>query len=293
MKFTRMLSCALLALLVVSAPSADAAVMFASTAAGSPGELYRIDSTNGAVIQDVGPLNDALSTNYPITGLAFHPVTGVLYGSTGNAGAAATQARLVTIDPVTALVTVIGSYNAGPVNSSGDPSTMADIAFNLAGQLFGVASIGGPNLYSINTATGQATLVGPNGVSISTTGGGLAISPTNAFFGTPTASRFGTYDSTTGAYTNIANPAKPTGGGGYGALAFDGAVLYGLNVGPGSPPPTALVTIDTTTGAVTTVGNSVQALDAIAFPIPEPGAAVLFVGPAAVALLSRARRRRN
>src|SRR5205085_2430562 len=133
-------------------------------------------------------------------------------------------------------------------------------------------------------ATGQATLVGPNGVSTSTTGGGLAISSGGVFYGTPTASRFGTYNSSTGAYTNIANPTKPAGGA-YGALAFNGSTLYGLNVGSGSPPPTHLVTIDTVTGAVTDLGISVNSLDAIAFQnIPEPTSVALLIAPLAVAL---------
>ena len=151
------------------------------------------------MITDIGPLHDALNVNYPITGLAFHPITGVLYGSTGNAGT--TDALLVTINPLSALVTVISSFNAGPVNSSGTPATMSDIAFDSTGNLYGIASVGGPNLYSINVDTAQATLIGANGVSTSTTGGGLAISPGGVFYGTPTASRFGTYNSGTGAYT--------------------------------------------------------------------------------------------
>ena len=256
----------------------EAGTLYASTATGAAGELYILNPANGAVIQDVGPLHDALNVNYPVTGLAFHPTTGVLYGSTGNnnPSLADTDARLVTINPANGLVSVIGSFNAGPTNSSGNPATMADIGFDAAGNLYGVTSIGGPNLYSINLATGQATLVGPNGVATSTTGGGLAISSGNVFYGTPSSTRFGTYNSGTGAYTNIGNPAKPAGGG-YGALDFDGNVLYGLNVGAGSPPPTHLVTIDPATGTVTDLGASANSLDAIAFQIPEPGTLVLFV----------------
>jgi hypothetical protein len=258
---------AALGLFALSVP-AHAGVLYASTSAGAPGELYILNPSTGAMVQDIGPLNDSNGTNYPITGLAFHPTTGVLYGSTGNAGSV--DAMFVSINPTTALVTPIGPFNAGPTNSSGTPTTMADIGFDSAGNLYGLASIGGPDMYSINLATGKATLVGVNGVATSTTGGGLAISPAGTFFGTPTASRFGTYDSGTGAYTNIANPAKPTGGA-YGALEFDGSVLYGLNVGAGSPPPTALVTIDSA-GAVTLIGNSLNSLDAIAFFVPEPTA---------------------
>jgi hypothetical protein len=253
---------------------ANAGTLYAATSAGATGELYILNQANGAVVQDVGPLNDVTGLNYPITGLAFQPGTGNLYGSTGNAGSA--DAKLVRINPATAQVTLIGSFNAGPTNSSGTPATMADIEFDAAGNLYGVASIGGPNLYSINVATGQATLVGPNGASTSTTGGGLGIGPGGVFYGTPTAGRFGTYNSGTGAFTNIANPLKPAGGG-YGALAFDGNVLYGLNVGSGSPPPSHLVTIDTATGTVTDLGASVNSLDAIAFVVPEPASFVLIV----------------
>src|SRR5690242_10793419 len=80
---------------------ADASILYGATSAGGPGELYILNPATGAMIQDVGPLNDLSSVNYPITGLAFHPITGVLYGSTGNAGT--TDALLVTINPASGL----------------------------------------------------------------------------------------------------------------------------------------------------------------------------------------------
>jgi hypothetical protein len=283
MKFLCSLSVALVAF-VVSAPHADGATLYGATASGSPGDLYKLDLATGASLDHVGPLNDAAGTNYPITGMAFHPVTRVLYGSTGN-NPAETAGLLVTINPATALVTVVGPFNAGPVNSSGTPATMADLSFDAAGNLYGVGSIGGPQLYSINTATAQATVIGNTGLS-STSGGGLAINSTGTFYGTPTPSRYGTYDPGTGAYTDITNPTKPGGGGAYAALEFDltTGVLYGLNSAPGSPPPTFLATIDPTTGNVTSVGQSVDAIDAIAI-IPEPGTLALLFVSALVSLL--------
>lgn len=290
MKILHVLCCVLGMLTLV--PRADAATLYGSTAAGATGTLYILDPATGAVIQNVGALNDSIGANYPITGLAFSPVTGQLYGSTGNS-VAGTAARLVAINPASGLVTVIGSFNAGPVNTSGTPATMADIGFDAAGNLFGIGSIGGPQLYSINLLTGQATVIGTTGLT-STSGGSLAINSAGLFYGTPTAGRFGTYNSTTGAYTDIANPAKPAGGGAYGAFEFDeNGILYGLNVGPGSPPPTHLVTINPTTGAVTDLGASLASLDAIAFqPVPEPGALTLLVGGIALGLLFNAWRRK-
>lgn len=279
---------ALLAFATLAADHARAAILYAASAAGATGQLYTLNPANGAMLQNIGPLNDVTGANYPITGMAFHPTTGVLYGSTGN-NPAATAARLVTINPATGLVTVIGSYNAGPTNSSGTPATMGDLAFDAAGNLFGVGTIGGPQLYSINVTTAQATVIGSTGLT-STTGGGIDVSPSGVIYGTPTASRFGTYHGVTGAYTDIANPAKPAGGGAYGALAFDGTTLYGLNVGSGSPPPTNLVTIDPTTGVVTNLGSSLPSLDAIAFgPIPEPATWTLLLAPAALSALRRRR----
>jgi hypothetical protein len=268
---------------LAAASQVHAGTLYAATSAGGPGELYIINQATGALVQDVGPLNDVNNINYPITGLAFSPITSVLYGSTGNAGAV--DATLVTINATTGLVTPIGSFNAGPLNSGGTPATMADLAFDSAGNLYGVGSIGGPNLYSINVITGQATVVGPNGVATSTSGGGLAISPAGVFNGTPTSTRFGTYNSVTGAYTNSANPTRPVGGA-YAALGYDGSTLYGLDLGPGPALTTHLVTINPATAAVTDIGVSVSALDAIAFQVPEPATfALMLIG--AVGLFSR------
>jgi hypothetical protein len=288
----RLMTC--VAACVALAGRADAQVLYASTSSGAAGELYTLNPANGNSILNIGPLNDSSGQNYPVTGLAFNPVDGMLYGSTGNNIGATSWARLVKINPATAQVTVVGLFNAGPVDPSGKPTTMSDLAFTSTGTLYGVASIGGPNLYTIDLVLGQATLVGGSGLT-STSGGGLAISPGGTFYGTPTATRFGTYDPTTGAYTNIGTPALPAGGA-YAALAFNGPVLYGMDSGTGSPAPNHLVTIDPSTGTVTDLGlSNLTSLDAIAFgpaAVPEPGTLGLVGGAVVLGVLRAVRRRK-
>jgi hypothetical protein len=290
MRFFTLIGGSLAALAALGTASrADAGIIFGATAAGAAGHLYTLQP-NGAMATDIGATNDAGGTNYPITGLAFHPTSGLLYGSTGN-NPSTTAARLVTIDPATALVTVIGAFDAGPTNTEGVGSTMTDLAFDASGNLYGVGSIGGPQLYSINPLTGKATVIGGTGLT-STSGGALAIDSAGAAYGSPTGTRFGTYNTTTGAFTLIANPVEPTGGGAWGAFDFDETgALYGLNVGAGSPPPTALATFNKTTGAVTNLGSSIASLDAIAILVPEPGSAGVLLIAGAAALTARSRRR--
>ncbi len=217
---------------------------------------------SGGVLEDVGPLNDSGAVNYSVTGLAFNPVTGVLYGATGGVSGH----NLLTINPTNALVTVVGSFNIAS-------ATMTDLAFDSAGNLYGISSSGGANLYSINIATGQATEIGSSGLSF-TQGGGLAISSGGIFYAAPIPGEYGTYDPTTGAYTHIAAPATPAGAGSsYAALAFNGSTLYGDDLVAGGTGATHLVTIDPPTGNVTDIGASVAHLDAIAFvpfvPLPR------------------------
>lgn len=260
---------------------ADAQTLYGATSSGH-GELYTLDPTSGGVLTDIGALNDSSSVNYSVSGLAFDPINGVLYGSTG--GASGTQ--LLTINPNSGLVSVVGSFNVGS-------ATMTDLSFDSSGHLFGIGSSGGANLYSINLGTGQATMVGSSGISF-TQGGGLAISSSGTFYGAPIPGEFGTYDPTTGVYTHIATPGSPVGsGGGYAALAFDGSVLFGDNLKAGGTGLTDLVTIDPTTGDVTDLGASVTHLDAIAFEaVPEPSTIALLVGAGAVGLLARRRQNR-
>jgi hypothetical protein len=268
--------------LVVIPLRLNAAEIYAASGQGGAGELYILDSATGAIITDIGPLNDSTARNFGITGLAFSPVSGVLYGSSANGNSdPSTRDQLVTINSATGRVTTVGNFwlAAG--------GTMTDIAFDpITHLLYGITSNGGPNLYTIDPSTAHATLIGSSGLNV-TNGGGLAVSSSRVVYGTPLPASFGTYDETTGAFTNIANPTKPNGRG-YGALAFNGNVLYGLEVGTASH----LVTFDTTTGTVTDHGaTGAQFLDAIAFrvAVPEPTSLALSITPLLALLFGRRR----
>ena len=117
MRILRTLFC-LLAIFLATA-SASAQSLYASAAAGATGRLYRLNPATGAVIQDIGPLNDVTGLNYPITGLAFHPTTGrcmarpeiirlqlqaIRHHQSGDGAGDAS----------------IGSFNAGPTNDIGN-----------------------------------------------------------------------------------------------------------------------------------------------------------------------------
>lgn len=257
---------------------AEAGTLYGATAAGFSGELYILNLTNNGSVH-VGELMDSGGTNYPVTGLAFHPLTGVLYGSTASANAN-TRARLVTINPQTALVTVIGPFNVG--NSNGSPATMTDIAFDKNGNLFGISTADGPHLCSINLTNGKATYVGTNAFP-TTVGGGIAIGTNGVIYSTPTYtspnSTFGTFNPTNGAFTFIANISNPpnTNYGSFAALAFDDdGTLYGINLSSDAFRPTRLFKITPATGSAQEMTASRGAIDAIAFQPPfRPVLAIL------------------
>lgn len=62
-----------------SAQAGDPVLYGADGAAGnSTTNLYILDPTTGGIVSTVGPIG------FAVTGLAIDPITGILYGSTGN-----------------------------------------------------------------------------------------------------------------------------------------------------------------------------------------------------------------
>ena len=260
---TRLITAALLLLSLMAAPAlADRLFAANGGGGGSNSTLYILDSATGAVASTVGPIG------FSVSGLAFHPVTRVLYGSTGNNSGRS----LIRIDTTTGAGTLVGAF--------GTTTPMADLTFTPSGTLFGWSGFMPSNargLYVIDVATGAATFVGPNtGRGSFVDGNGLASDAAGNLFGGATddganSAALFSVDPVTAVSTFIANltplPGNPDAS--VSALAFDSAgTLFGsLQNFSGSANEFAsfLVTIDTTTGAVTNRGQSVDRLDAIAF----------------------------
>ncbi|MCI0457349.1 MAG: DUF4394 domain-containing protein [Gemmataceae bacterium] len=262
----------------------DLVLYGADGSGGNPSNLYIINPATGAVQQTVGPIG------FGVTGLAFDPTTGTLYGSTG---AASRTQGLITINLTTGAGTLVGEFNLGG-------ETMADIAFDSAGNLFGWAEPGSDDLFSINKATGAATSVGESGLATALSG--LAISPSGTVFfgGANSVNGLGlvSLDPTTGAVTGSV-PFTSALNVGLGLSFNDTGVLFGIE--RVDTTNRNLVTINTTTGALTTVGPTVNNLDALAFQpgsqqpavIPEPTSLALFGAVTVVAAVSYARWRRK
>lgn len=122
---------------------AQSQVLYGALGAREDG-LYTIDTTTAAVTL-VG------TTGFTITGMAWDENAEVLYGYTGGAGIGGNgtnQFQLITIDPVTAVGTLIGGN---------DRTQISDIAIDSAGNLYGYGRDG---FFSIDTASGATTKIG-------------------------------------------------------------------------------------------------------------------------------------
>lgn len=91
-------SALLAAALTGSGGPAQAALLYgAEGGLFSQVNLYLIDPTTGAVTSTIGPIG------FGVTGLAFDPIPGTLFGVTTTSG----DRQLITIDPATGAGTVV------------------------------------------------------------------------------------------------------------------------------------------------------------------------------------------
>jgi hypothetical protein len=210
------------------------------TTAGSikSGALYSINPSTGAgtlIGNLVGATNPSLT--YAITGLAVQPGTGTLFGATSK-NSTNSPNNLVTVNPSTGQVTVIGPFNV-PTNQG-----PADITFTPDGKLYGWIEPNTDSVALINISTGAATVVGSSGLS--TFGSGIASNATGTVYyaGFGTGKPLKTINLSTGAATDVVTmTAGANSGDAIAALAFSpGGVLFGIEGGDVST--TRLITID-------------------------------------------------
>ena len=228
----------------------------ASGTFGVNGILYTINPATGLVVTTVGQLHDASGQLYGMTGLKYHPTSGILYGVTSGQSPT-NPSYLAIVDPATALVTPIGPNLAVLTDVAIDPTT---------GIMYGISGFN-QKFYTINTTTGEAVQTGSTGIGFAN-GGGFASERTGLLFGISNMS-FYSFDHTSGMATligptNLGNLVKA-------ADVSPTNVLYALEGGGGvdNTHMRWLDTCDVTTGTCTRIGQiNANDLDAIAF-IPQ------------------------
>jgi len=254
-------------------------VLYATSGNGNLSQLYTVDPLTAASAL----IGDVLvgTTPVTVTGLSFHPGTGILFGVTGNEYSP--SRRLMTIDPLTAQAVILGTIGVTSTEAA------SDIAFAADGTLFGWTVRGGP-LVVIDSSDGVRT---PIGSAMNGTGGnGLAFTPDGTLFlAGPTAEgSLYTVNPETGTLTPVIGLSNvPEGFGSINAMASDSTgVLFVTGRGSGHQ----LATIDRVTGVMNTVGELAFESDALAFvAIPEPSTVTLLVLGLGLFVLAMRRRR--
>lgn len=278
MKVVSFVGAVVIALSVVTV-SARADTLYAGTGSnGIAGSLYTIDPANGTSTL-VGPLMIG-SDPIGVTGLAFQPSTGILYGVTANStrNGATNPRSLVTIDPATGQATLVGQLALDNVG---------DIAFATDGTLYGWEAHSPYSLVTIDPVTAAESQIGTSGLSdgtgdsLSFVGGTLYVSAETDVDGSPLR----TVDLGTGVATTVATltgapqQTSTEGSGAIAALATSsGGVLFGVDNNREAVALTSLVTIDTSTGVVSTRGDLPDNTDALAFQFSNPVPAVSNLG---------------
>lgn len=236
-------------------------VLYAALGGSNPtSDLYTVDPVTG-LMTSVGPIG------FAVTGLAFDPTTGILYGSTSRQSALHPQA-LITIDPTTGAGTLVADYDLN--------TTASDLAFDAAGQLWGWDANFARQVMKIDKVTGVLTQLTTGSLDIA---GGLDFDAGGVLWhigGSRGESR--TVDTTTGVPTTVATLSDPTQ---LQAGKFDQAgVFWGAQ--QFSSSVSKLVTVDPNTGTVAVVSTfSIGKVDALAWssaPAP-PGGCSLTVAP--------------
>ena len=217
------------------------------------GNLYTVNLANGAATL-IGAIRLPGGKPIGVTGMAFQPQTGVLYGITSELSPNNPHS-LVTIDPATGAASVVGELN----------TVGSDLAFDSKGTLY-VWMQSSSQLGTVDVANAHVTAIGragPPGPAA-----GIAIDPQGMVYVTAKGAS-GTLDNVDLA-TGALQVGPPLTGAPFStqinSMSFSpSGLLLAVNSNGGSPANTRLVAINTATGAVATIGNLPDDCDALAF----------------------------
>lgn len=256
----------------------EAGILYAVSGAGnSPSSLYQVNTSTGAAT-----LVGATGTSH-VTGLAFNPLTGDLYGHRSDIFDSG-DSQLLQINVNTGASTLIGTTGI----------QVPDMAFSSNGTLYAWGEFEptfsfSDNLYTIDTSTAVATLVGFSNIGTSNTGlafdqnGALWVKSGDQLYSVNAVTGVGTFDKTLSE-----NPNN--------ALAFDeNNTAYSVLRSDGN---SFLVSVDLSTGVVTTIGDmGVSGISALAFApvaanVPEPASMAIWgIGALGCAIAGYRRRK--
>lgn len=236
-------------------PPGDATLYGAKGGTESNSDLYTVDPDTG-VLTSVGTIGFAL------TGMAFRPSDGVLFGVSSN-NSAANPRSLVTIDPDTGAGTLVGAL--------GVSSGIADIAFrNSDDALYGY-SPSNRTLYSINTTTGAATQVSATAIPTSGEGYADGFSSADILYVFPKRANnvFYIVDPATGGLTaqTALSGATYSGGGILTSASFDEADMCWVFLSEAGGPIWHLAKIDVATSTIFEVAVVEDNVDALAWSV--------------------------
>jgi hypothetical protein len=230
-------------------PPAGALLYAALGGTQTTSDLYLLDPADGSETV-IGPIGFAL------TGLAFHPGTGVLYGVTSN-NSAANPRSLITVNTTTGAGTLVGAL--------GIASPVADCGFTNAGVLYGYRANTG-TLYTINLLTGAATQASVYTIPFPASGTCMDFDDDNVLFVSPEGDDELYYNAVGPLFIPTAQidlSGFAPGDGVINACSFTKpAQLWGIDVNSNG---WFLIRINTLTGVITSLGQTLDWFDALAW----------------------------
>jgi hypothetical protein len=243
---------------------------------GHAPQLFTLDPRTGTKISTIGPLGVDFGS---VAGMAFNPITGILYASTGGMGN--NPKSLITVDTSTGAGTLLGTIT----DSTGKALILQDLAFRSDGKLYGSTAFFNfdSNLYSVDISlcgtTCPASIVVDTGIR---PGGpfGLAFDKTDHLFLFPNSENsYFQINPDTGQLISQKNFVNPVGR----QLSLKAAkfnengFLFASRFNFGHPGAD-LVIADLCTNTFMSTGLNnpdMTFMDAIAFKIPPPSSVVI------------------